>query len=118
MNMYKIRLVSMPFAHLASPSIALTQLKAVTKERFSEAVSVEIIYLLQDFASFVGASTFSYISGSMTAFYAGFGDWFFREVAFPELPDNTEKYMRRYFWGKNPETQKIKALVAEKRPML
>jgi ribosomal peptide maturation radical SAM protein 1 len=116
--MYKIRLINMPFANPASPSIALAQLKAVTDEQFAGKVSIEIVHLVQDFARHIGAPLYYYISSSMQALYAGFGDWFFRHEAFPELTDNTDKYLRRYFWGKSSEVQQIKDLIAQTRPRL
>ena len=59
-----------------------------------------------------------YISSSMQALYAGLGDWFFKQLAFPHLPDNTEQYLQRYYWAKSAEEQQVKELVAQKREKL
>src|SRR5262249_7960108 len=116
--MYKISLVDMPFANLYLPSIALTQIRSVIQSHFPETVSVEIVFLTHDFAKYVSVDGYQYISNSMQALYAGFGDWFFRKQAFPQLPDNTKEYLQRFYWGKSEEDQQVKALVAQKRPAL
>lgn len=112
--MYKLSLVNMPFADLAMPSIALTQLKWVVESRLPGSVAVDLLYLNQDFADFVGLDTYQHVSGSMRALYAGLGDWFFRSIAFPDLPDNTAGYLRRFYWGQGPEIEQVKHLSAIK----
>lgn len=54
----------------------------------------------------------------MDSLNAGLGDWLFRQAAFPDLPDNTEKYFRRYFPAKTPEMELLRKLVQQKRPGL
>jgi ribosomal peptide maturation radical SAM protein 1 len=116
--MYRISLVNMPFAHLVAPSIALTQLKKVTEARLSDQVSIDVVYLTNDVAQYIGVERYQYISNSMQALYAGLGDWFFRAVAFPDLPDNTTGYLRRFYWGRGPEVASTKDLIATKRGTL
>ena len=116
--MYRIRLVNLPFISLTAPSIALTQLRSVIQSQFQGKVSIEIAYLSHDFGKYIGVDLYQYIANSMEALYAGLGDWFFRQEAFPELPDNTEKYLRRYYWGKTETAQRVKSLVAQQRPNL
>jgi hypothetical protein len=53
----------------------------------------------------VGVELYQYISTSMQSFYAGLGDWFFRLEAFPQLPDNTQQYLQRYFRGKGDKSK-------------
>jgi ribosomal peptide maturation radical SAM protein 1 len=108
----------MPFANLAMPSLALTQIRSVTQSRFPGRVSIDIRYLSHDFARYVGVDLYHYISNDMQILYAGLGDWLFRQTAFPQLPDNTEKYLRRFFWGKSIEVQLVKDLIAQKRSRL
>jgi ribosomal peptide maturation radical SAM protein 1 len=115
---YRICLVNLPFISLAVPSIALTQLKSVIQSQFQGKVSVEIVYVSHDFGKHIGVDLYQYFADSMEALYAGLGDWFFRQEAFPELPDNTEKYLRRYFWRKTERAQQVKNLIAQKRPKL
>jgi ribosomal peptide maturation radical SAM protein 1 len=116
--MFRICLINMPFANVTSPSIALTQIRSVVQSQFHGKVSTDLFYLTYDFAEFMGVEFYNYISNSMDALYAGLGDWFFRREAFPELPDNAQKYLQRYFWAKTGETQRIKDVVTQKRPEL
>jgi ribosomal peptide maturation radical SAM protein 1 len=116
--MYKITLINMPFADCSLPSIALTQLKSLVETQFPEKVSVDIVYLNHDFANYFGSDRYTYIGFSMSSMYAGLGDWLFRHLAFPSLPDNTEKYLQRFFWGKTKDIQLAREIIAEKRPNL
>jgi ribosomal peptide maturation radical SAM protein 1 len=114
--MRRVSLVNMPFANLGLPSIALTQLKAVVEEQFEGRLAVEVLYLSHDFAKYLGLEFYDYLTNSMESLNTGLGDWFFRQAAFPELPDNTDKYMTRYFPGKHAEVARIKELVGKYRP--
>jgi len=105
----------MPFANVRIPSLALTQLKDVLESKFQDQVSVEINYLNHDFAQCLGVNLFTYIANSMDSHNAGLGDWFFRQVAFPDLPDNTENYFKRYFPFRNKEMDALKAAILDKR---
>jgi magnesium-protoporphyrin IX monomethyl ester (oxidative) cyclase len=116
--MYRIALVNMPFAQLVAPSIALTQLKAVTEARLPGQVSVDIVYLTHDVATHMGVERYRYVSDSMPALYAGLGDWLFRRAAFPELVDNADAYLRRFYRGRGPEAAMVKDLVAATRGSL
>ncbi|HKX32258.1 MAG TPA: RiPP maturation radical SAM C-methyltransferase [Blastocatellia bacterium] len=116
--MFRISLINMPFADLQLPSIALTQIKSLIQSQFPGEVSIDIATLTHDFAGHVGLESYQYISTSMQSFYAGLGDWFFRLEAFPQLPDNTQPYLQRYFWGKSEDEQRLKDLIAKKRPSL
>jgi ribosomal peptide maturation radical SAM protein 1 len=116
--MFRISLVDMPFANLQLPSIALTQLRSITRAEFNEKVEVDIASVSHDFAKYIGVDLYRYISNSMQALYAGLGDWFFRKEAFPELPDNTAKYVQRYFWARGKDELRVKEMIARKRPLL
>jgi ribosomal peptide maturation radical SAM protein 1 len=116
--MFRICLVNMPFSNLALPSIALTQIKSVVESRFKDAVAIEVHYLSHDFARFLGTDFYGFIATSMESLNTGLGDWLFRQAAFPDLPDNTEKYLERYFPAKTPETELLKKLIRQKRPGL
>jgi ribosomal peptide maturation radical SAM protein 1 len=113
--MFRISLVNMPFANLSLPSIALTQLKRILESAFSGEISVEILYLNHDFAKDLGTELYNYLANSMESLNTGLGDWFFRQAAFPELPDNSEKYFTRYFPGRNPERRQLKEQIGQKR---
>ncbi|HEX7333070.1 MAG TPA: RiPP maturation radical SAM C-methyltransferase [Pyrinomonadaceae bacterium] len=113
--MYKIALINMPFANLSLPSIALTQLKAIVDERFKGQVSVDIHYLSHDFAKYLGMGLYDLITGSANAQNAGLGDWFFRQTAFPDQPNNAGVYLSRYFPFHTEEMNTLKGRILEKR---
>ncbi len=113
--MRRISLINMPFANLGLPSIALTQLKAVVYEKLQDQVTVEILYLTLDFAKYMGVELYDYLTNSMESLNTGLGDWVFRQVMSPGLPDNTEKYMARYFPGRSPQTLQLRESVARIR---
>jgi ribosomal peptide maturation radical SAM protein 1 len=116
--MRRIVLVNMPFANVAMPSIALTQLKYMLDTKFPDQVSVEVIYLNQDFATALGLEFYKFIAESADATNAGLGDWFFRQTAFPDLPDNSEAYFRRYFSLPSASIQLLRRQILEKRERL
>ncbi len=92
---YKIALVSMPFASLSYPSIALTQLRSVIAEK-SPTVSTRVVYLSHEFGAMLGPRMYENLAHGHASHVTAFGEWLFRQVAFPELPDNTDEYMRRF----------------------
>jgi ribosomal peptide maturation radical SAM protein 1 len=111
--MYRIALVSMPFARIELPSLALTQLKAVTEAAFPDRVAVEIHYSHQDFATFIGVEVNQAITD--ISMNNGIGEWFFRQAAFPDLPDNTIEYFQRSYPRRDEPTRRLRQLVLEKR---
>jgi len=110
----KISLINMPFAALQFPSIALTQLRAVTESRFGERVRVKVHYLNHEFAHYFGVETYQVING-IQATTTGLGDWMFRSQAFPELPDNTDAYFQRYLPQRTPAMEMRRRMLREKR---
>lgn len=114
--MFKVTLVNMPFATVRMPSLALTQLKAVLEERFGAAVAVRVLYLNHDFAHHLGLGLYSDVSESLQANMVGLGDWFFRDEAFPGLPDNTDEYIQRFFPAHGAALEpRIRLLLAKRR---
>jgi len=112
--MYRIALVNMPLANLSMPSLALTQLQAVARNAFGERVRTEIHYLNHDFAHFLTLPAY----GELISFEhhpTGLGEWFFRAVAFPDAPDNTEAYFQRYYPQHSERNRMIKAFALQKR---
>lgn len=112
--MYRIALVNMPLGNLALPSIALTQLSAVTRARFGDEVQVEVHYLSHDFAHYLTRPAYQELV-SFAHHPTGLGEWFFRQAAFPELPDNSEEYFRRYYPQHDARNRLIADFVREKR---
>ncbi len=93
--MREIALVNMPFADVHRPSIALTQLRSVVRSARSD-VSVDIFYLNLDFAESFGLKDYAVVANTMESLISGMGEWFFRPIAFPDAPDNSDAYLRRY----------------------
>lgn len=113
--MLRISLINMPFAAVHLPSIALTQLKALTEEEHRGRVSIRVHYFNQELARYIGLEQYRFISESLEANMRGFGDWFFRQSAFPELADNTEAYFDRFFPARDPEFEIRRKLLLGKR---
>ena len=113
--MYKIALINMPFANLQMPSIALTQLKSIVEDRFKNEVSVDIHYLNHDFANYLGLELSEHITRSAESQNSGLGDWFFRQIAFPDQANNMAVYISRYFPYHTPQITALKNVVMEKR---
>lgn len=111
--MYQIALLHLPFARIDLPSIALTQLKSVVESAYPGRVAARIVYANHDFAQYLGFDLTSDIITTSTNI--GLGDWFFRQVAFPETEDNLEEYFRRTFPLPTPEAEKLKRVIQAKR---
>ena len=98
---FTIALVQMPFAPLKQAPLALLQLQAAVEQRFGELVSVRIVYPSYDFASHLGLRLYYQIayadSDLRPGEMSGLGDWFFRHIAFPDVPENVDAYRQRYF---------------------
>jgi len=112
---YRIALINMPFARLAMPSIALTQLAAVLKKKLGTEVDIPIHYLNLDFMEYLGDMPLYNHTHSPTAFMTGIADWFFRQSAFPDAEDNTDAYYARYYHSQDGDTQSIWHQLEQKR---
>jgi ribosomal peptide maturation radical SAM protein 1 len=112
--MYQIALLNVPLANLSMPSLALTQLHAVIRNRLAGRVDAQVHYLNHDFARFVGLPAYDELM-SFAHHPAGLGDWLFRAAAFPELPDNSDAYFQRYYPLHAPGSEAIRELVRQKR---
>src|SRR4051812_25776237 len=97
--MVRIALVNMPFADWNRPSFALSQLSGLLAREFGDEVVTDVHYLNQDFAEYVGVRTYEAIAVRHDHVDTGLGDWLFRQVAFPDVPDNTEQYFHRFYRG-------------------
>jgi ribosomal peptide maturation radical SAM protein 1 len=112
---YKVLLVNMPFSNLSLPSIALTQLKSMVQSKLNDRVTADVIYLNHDFAHYLGVELYNYLTNSGESMNTGLGEWFFRQIAFPDTPDNTAEYTKRYFASNAPESVKRRDEVLRKR---
>jgi ribosomal peptide maturation radical SAM protein 1 len=107
--MFRISLVNMPFSAVEYPSIALSQLQTVARRRFGPEVEVEVVYASLEASRRFGLA--AYRRACDEASIDGLGDWVFRQLAFPELPDNTEEFRRRYFPVRDQRREDFEALV-------
>ncbi len=106
-----IKLINMPFGHLSMPSLALTQLKAVLEATFGNAMDVEILYLNMDISLAEGMRALYDHALSPRGLMTGIGEWLFRQVAFPEAPDNAEAFLERYYSDAGEEGKAVRSYV-------
>ncbi|HEX2643094.1 MAG TPA: RiPP maturation radical SAM C-methyltransferase [Thermoanaerobaculia bacterium] len=111
--MLKVALLNMPFAGYHMPSIGLTQIKGVTDRELGDRVQTQVIYASLDFGSYVGLDFYETVSTAFEQLQAYFPDWFFRQAAFPDEPDNAEEYFARFFPGQ--EFANFRRVALEKR---
>jgi len=112
--MYRIALINMPLANLAAPSIALTQIKEVVRRNHGDRAEVKIHYLNQDFARYLTVPAYGNIN-SFAHHPMGLGEWFFRQVAFPDQPDNADDYFQRYYPQHDARNRMIREFVLKRR---
>jgi ribosomal peptide maturation radical SAM protein 1 len=113
--MQRVHLIDMPFGTLELPSLALTQLASRLKDLFPGQVSTQILYLNHDFGDYLGIPLYQDIAHSAEHFHSGIGEWFFRQSAFPGVPDNREEYFSRYYREPDPSSTQIREVILEKR---
>jgi ribosomal peptide maturation radical SAM protein 1 len=114
----KIALVNMPFAMTCMPSLGLAQLEAVLHAQFGEHVRVTTHYLNLEFAKLVGDMELYHHSYSPHGFMTEVGEWLFSAVAFPEMGDNTDAYVKRYYYGDTPSIVQSREFIMRLRPQL
>ena len=110
-----IALINMPFGALAMPSLGLTQLKAALDREFGADIDVTIHYLNIEFAAYFGNLDHYRHACSDRGFLTGIGDWFFRQLAFPDAEDTTEAYLNRFYFDDSPATRALRDFMIEKR---
>src|SRR5215472_11078261 len=108
----EIALINMPFARWRSPSLALAQLSQRVTQRFGSRVDVRVLDLNHVFAQEFGGDAYDYFGDE---YIHGLGEWLFRQAAFPEQDDNTDRYLGRYYPGNNPDPTRIRALILDCR---
>ena len=113
--MHQVALVNMPFGAIDIPSIALTQLDAVVKDRLAGRVESRVFHLNLDFVPFFGLELCSIVAESVQANTSGLGDWVFKRAAFPEMPDDPEQYLLRHFAADRAHLELFRGQLAAKR---
>ncbi len=106
--MRSIVLINMPFGSLRMPSLGLAQIKSVLDRENAPGRSCRVLYLNHDFAGLLGVKTYEEIADDLRHHNTGFGDWFFRQVAFPAVANNADQYMRRFYWQRDDATARFK----------
>jgi magnesium-protoporphyrin IX monomethyl ester (oxidative) cyclase len=103
----RIALVNMPFARLNAPSLALAQLASrLTGVRGD--LSVRVLDLNHEFGAALGVEFYDYVVDQYTN---GLGDWLFRRAAFPDLEDNADAYLARYYPGRRAESAALRTRI-------
>ena len=92
----RVCLINMPFAYLRIPSIGITQLKSVLDDQFGAEVNTELHYLNIDIGRFLDFHIYNFIAENSYSQFCNYGEWFFRQEAFPLLNDNSIEYFRHY----------------------
>lgn len=113
--MLRVALVNMPFSNSRLPSIALAQLRAVLAAELADRVECRVLHLNHDFGQDFGLDRYDLIANSLETTTCGLGDWFFRQAAFPDEQDNTERYARRYARNFGDKAVAITELIRDKR---
>ena len=111
----RVVLINMPFAALETPSLSLTQLAAVLRDGDGGRIRTETLYLNIDFARYIGSPAQYAHALSGTGFMTGIGDWFFRQVAFPDADDNRDAYFARYYYADDAATAEQRRFIDTKR---
>lgn len=113
----RIALITMPAQELDLPSLSLTQLRTVVEETHGDKVDVSVTYVNHQFARYLaGDASGTELYDQLCAHqHTGLPDWFFRQQAFPQLPENAEAYFRRYYPGKVPEVKALKDALLARR---
>jgi magnesium-protoporphyrin IX monomethyl ester (oxidative) cyclase len=111
----RISLVNMPFADWNRPSLALAQLGSMTLRDFAGQVEVDVCYLNQDMALFLGPQAYETLSAMHDHVHTGLGDWLFRQLAFPDTADNSEQFFHRYYPGQTQAAFRGRVLELRKR---
>jgi len=115
--MLRIALLNMPIAATTFASLGLTQLRAAVLRQFSGRVEVRTHYLNQDFAELLGLDIADAIVSMPSLVDCHFGEWLFRQAAFPHLPDNREPFVATYHHELGGEAAKgLLARLIEDRP--
>ena len=117
-NEMKIALVNMPLAMTCLPSLGLAQLEAVLHSQFGDQVRVTTYYLNLEFAKQVGDTELYHHPYSPHGFMTDAGEWLFSAVAFPEVSDNADAYLSRYYYGDSPAIVKAREFLVRQRSVL
>lgn len=99
--MYRVELISMPFAATDRPSFALTQIQSILKIKYPELFDVHIRYINHDFAEYIGLEQYNtaldgtniHTGLEMDGTTTGIKEWMFRQIVFLDSADNKEEFL-------------------------
>jgi ribosomal peptide maturation radical SAM protein 1 len=111
----RVFLINMPFAALNVPSFGLTQIKSVLERQFEGRLQVDLLYLNYDFAHYIGGVDLYSSALTVESLTSGIGEWFFRQSAFPDQPDNIDEFFQRYYYRQDEQARMTRRLIQEKR---
>jgi ribosomal peptide maturation radical SAM protein 1 len=117
-SMLNVALINMPFARVHAPSLALLQLQGMLRRYYPQQVETRIHYLNNDFAHFLGPRSYYELGHFPTHLYTGLGDWWFRQLAFPDTEDNAEAYFARFYGSAVNGSADVRAFMLQKREEL
>src|SRR5215218_6298494 len=93
----RVVLVNMPFASLRFPSFALSQLAAIAKDELGAEIDITVLYANHELAAIIGVDFYDELTENVQHHPTGLGEWLFRQVAFPQLPANEDRYLRTFY---------------------
>ena len=137
MKKLKLCLLDMPFSLPECPAFGLTQIKSHIDKEYGSQVETKIKYLNHQFFCELGSAFFQAVNTDFYNFYkyetnkfmwvdnldksglevvyfsGGLGDWFFRNVAFPNVEEEDDKFLDRLSLD-----SEFKTVILEKRKQL
>ncbi len=96
-----VALVSMPFAQLPMPSIALGILKSTLASR---GLHARVTHFTLDFAERIGVQLYSMIAVGFPGNQALAADWVFSHLLPGDFADNPEEYLRQIIDNEDPDS--------------
>lgn len=96
-----VMLVSMPFAQLPMPSIALALLKSTLAVR---GVRAKVVHFTLDFGERIGVQLYSMIAVGFPGNQALTGDWVFSHLLPGVTPDDEEGYLQQIIDNEDPDS--------------
>jgi ribosomal peptide maturation radical SAM protein 1 len=94
-------LVSMPFAQLPMPSIALALLKSTLAAR---GIRARVHHFTLEFAELIGVQLYSMIAVGFPANQAMAGEWVFSHLLPGNTPDDPDRYVREILENGDPDS--------------
>lgn len=112
----KVALVSMPFYNPSFSPYNLLKLKAFCDSKNIPNLQIEVLSLHHEFVKYFGLK--NYLQVSHLNMHTGIGEWLFKPLAFPNLPDDTLAYKNFFLKVGGPSAELVfNELVEKKRDL-